>query len=32
MGSDHTLDPDDERQGWVLACCAKPCSNLTVEA
>lgn len=32
MGSDHTLDPDDERQGWVLACCAKPLSNLTIEA
>ncbi len=32
MGSDHTLDPDEEREGWVLACCAKPRSNLTVEA
>lgn len=32
MGSDYSLDADEERQGYVLACCAKPRSNLQVEA
>lgn len=32
MGSDYSLDPDEEKQGYVLACCARPKSNLTVEA
>jgi ferredoxin-NADP reductase/ferredoxin len=32
MGSDYNLDPDDAREGFVLACCAKPRSNLVVEA
>jgi ferredoxin-NADP reductase/ferredoxin len=32
MGSDYSLDPEEEKQGYVLACCAKPKSNLTVEA
>jgi ferredoxin len=32
MGSDYNLDPDEEKQGYVLACCAKPKSNLLVEA
>jgi ferredoxin len=32
MGTEYSLDPDDERQGYVLACCAKPRANLQVEA
>ncbi|HUR29070.1 MAG TPA: FAD-binding oxidoreductase [Planctomycetota bacterium] len=32
MGSDYNLDPDEQKEGYVLACCAKPKSNLLVEA